>query len=121
MKEEIELNGKKYMLESSIKNKKRESLANKKYVIARTESAGVFAGYLKKRTGKEVILQDARRLWYWDGAATLSQLAQEGTKKPNKCKFPCPIDEVLLLETIELILCTDSAKESIKGVKIWAE
>lgn len=60
-----------------------------KYVIVRTYSAGVFAGELESRTGQEVVLRNARRIWYWSGAASLSQLAMEGTKDPANCKFPC--------------------------------
>ena len=45
--------------------------------MVRTYSAGVFLGTLKSREGKEVVLKDARRMWYWDGAASLSQLATE--------------------------------------------
>ncbi len=51
-----------------------------KYVICRTNSAGVFAGFFESRNGKEVVLRDARRIWRWSGAASLSQLAMEGTK-----------------------------------------
>lgn len=42
-------------------------MSNQKYVIVRTYSAGVFAGYLDSKNGKEVVLLDARRLWYWSG------------------------------------------------------
>jgi len=91
----------------------------KQYVIVRTYSAGVFAGYLEKREGKEVTLSSARRLWYWEGAASLSQLAMEGVKRPNSCKFPCEVDEVLLTEAIEIINATEEAKKSIAGVKVW--
>ncbi len=90
-----------------------------KYVIVRTYSAGVFSGYLEKREGREVTLKNARRLWYWDGAASLSQLAMEGVKKPENCKFPCEVDEILLLEAIEIIDCTKNAQESIKNVSVW--
>ena len=90
-----------------------------KYVIVRTYSAGVFAGELENRNGKEVIMKNARRLWYWSGAASLSQLAMEGTKDPNNCKFPCEVDRVELLEAIEIIDCTEQAKQSIKDVPIW--
>ncbi len=72
-----------------------------KYVIVRTYSAGVHAGVLKSKEGKEVVLTDTRRIWYWDGAATLSQLANEGTSKPERCKFPAAIPEILLTEAIE--------------------
>lgn len=92
-----------------------------KYVIVRTYSAGAFAGYLDSRNGKEVVLKDARRLWYWDGAASLSQLAMEGTSKPKNCKFPCAVESVTLLEAIEILDTTPKAKESIISVKSWEE
>jgi hypothetical protein len=91
------------------------------YVIIRTYSAGVFAGYLQKKEKKEVTLLDARRIWYWDGAASLSQLAMEGTKKPENCKFPCAVKKIVLTETIEIISTTEEAKNSIQGVKIWEQ
>ena len=92
----------------------------KEYVIVRTYSAGVFAGYIKSRKGQEVIMEKARRLWYWAGAASLSQLASEGVKKPTKCKFPCEVEKVELLQVIEILRCTKKAEESIKNVPIWA-
>lgn len=90
-----------------------------KYVMCRTYSAGVFAGVLKSRDGKEAVLNDARRIWYWDGAASLSELAMKGTSKPGECKFPCAVSEVLLTEVIEIIPCTDVGEKSIKDVPIW--
>lgn len=90
-----------------------------KYVIVRTYSAGVFAGELESRNGKEVVLKNARRLWYWDGAASLSQLAMEGTSKPENCKFPCEVDRIELLEAIEILDVTKQAQTSIKEVKVW--
>ena len=90
-----------------------------KYIICRTYSAGVFAGYLESRIGQEVVLRQARRIWYWDGAASLSQLAMEGTKSPDKCKFPCAVDRVELLQAIEILDCTLSAQDSIQNVPVW--
>lgn len=90
-----------------------------RYVIVRTYSAGVFAGELESRNGQEVVLKNARRIWYWAGAASLSQLAMEGTAKPSECKFPCPVDRVELMQAIEIIDCTAKAVESIKGVPVW--
>jgi len=92
-----------------------------KYCMIRTYSAGVFAGTIVSRKGKEVLLKNARRIWYWDGAASLSQLATEGTSKPGKCKFPREVPEVLLTEVIEIIPILPKAKESIKRVPIWKE
>ena len=90
-----------------------------KYVIVRTYSAGVFVGELKSRSGQEVVLLNARRLWYWDGAASLSQLAMEGVSKPENCKFPCEVDKVELLQAIEILDVTEKAKVIIKAVPIW--
>jgi hypothetical protein len=92
-----------------------------KYVIVRTYSAGVFAGFLQSRSGKEVVLINARRLWYWKGAASLSQLAMSGTSNPAGCKFPVAVDRVELLEAIEILDCTDAARQSIESVPVWSE
>ena len=90
-----------------------------RYCMVRTYSAGVFAGTVKSRDGKEVVLTDARRIWFWSGAATLSQLATEGTSKPDSCKIPCPVPEVLLTEVVEVIPITDAAAKSISEVPVW--
>jgi len=89
------------------------------YVVIRTYSAGVHAGYLKKEDGKEVVLTNTRRLWQWQGASTLSQVAGAGISKPEDCKFPAAIAEVRLKDVIEVIPCTEKAKAIIQGVKEW--
>ena len=91
-----------------------------KVCMVRTYSAGVFLGKLEERNGKEVRLTNARRMYYWDGAASLSQLATMGTSKPKTCKFPAPVAEVLLTEAIEIIPATEAAIASIAAVKEWA-
>lgn len=90
------------------------------YVIVRTYSAGVFAGTIKRKKGRQVTLTGARRLHYWDGAASLSQLAMEGVKSPDQCRFPCEVDEVILTESIEILMVTEKARNSISEVKIWS-
>lgn len=92
-----------------------------KYVLVRTYSAGVFAGELESKNGRAVTLVNARRIWYWEGAASLSQLAMEGTSKIENCKFPCEVTRVELLEVIEILDVTEKAKASIKEVPIWKE
>lgn len=92
-----------------------------RYCMVRTYSAGVFAGTVRSFEGKEAVLTDARRIWYWAGAASLSQLATDGTKKPKQCKFPAAVAEVGLTEVIEVIPITDEAKDSIAAVAPWAE
>ena len=91
----------------------------KPYVIVRTYSAGVFAGTLKFRKGKEVVLSNARRLWFWSGAASLSQMAVSGTSNPGGCKFPVAVPSVTLTEAIEILDVTPAARKSIEAVPIW--
>lgn len=100
---------------------KAEALDGMKYVICRTYSAGVFAGYLESRNGQEVTMRKARRIFYWDGAASLSQLATDGTSKPKNCKFPCEVERVELLQAIEILDCTKKAQDSIASVDIWKQ
>ena len=114
--ETLEINGEIYVRQSDVQNIEPPS---GDYVVVRTYSAGVHAGHLKSREGKEVVLTNARRLWYWKGAATLSQVAGEGISQPKECKFPAPIAEITLTEAIEVIPCTKAAKDIIEGVAIW--
>ena len=96
-----------------------ETYEGMKYQIVRTYSAGVFAGYVESRNGQEVVMRNVRRIWYWEGAASLSQLAVEGTMKPDSCKFAVAVDRIEVLQAIELLDCTEVAKKSIEGVKKW--
>jgi len=90
-----------------------------KVCMVRTYSAGVFLGEVASKDGKEVHLKNARRMWYWDGAASLSQLATEGTSAPKNCKFPAPVPDVLLTEAIEIIPASEAAIASIAAVTVW--
>lgn len=88
-------------------------------VIVRAREAGVFFGELKERDGDEVVMTNVRRIWYWDGAASLSQLAVDGTCKPDNCRFTIYVPEMIILGVIEIITCTEKAIASIEGVKEW--
>ena len=112
---EIEINSVTYVQKGAV----GPQAVLKDYCIVRTYSAGVFAGNLVEQNGKEGVVKNARRLWYWAGAASLSQLAVEGVHKPSECKFPQEVPEVRLSEIIEVIPCTQKAFDSIRGVKEW--
>lgn len=90
-----------------------------KKVIIRAYGAGVFYGTLSEVDGDTVELTGARRLWYWDGAASLSQLAAEGTTAPQNCKFTVAVDSIVILKVIEIIPVTEQAQKSIENVKVW--
>ena len=115
---EVEINGVIYIPKENA-NMNAPLVDGMEYCMVRTYSAGIFAGYVESRNGREAVLRNARRIWYWDGAASLSQLATCGTSKPENCKFPCAVDKVLLTEVIEVIPITEKAKKSIDGVPVW--
>ena len=87
--------------------------------IVRTFSAGVFAGFVESRNGQEVVMRDAIRIWSWSGAASLSQMAVDGVKNPNECKFAVTVQRVLLTQAIEILDVTEKAREILIGVKRW--
>ena len=90
-----------------------------KKVIVRGDRSGVFFGTLAEKDGREVKLEKCRRLWYWDGAASISQLAVDGVSAPDNCKFTVTVDEIEILDAIEIIPCTDKAIKIIEGVREW--
>jgi hypothetical protein len=97
-------------------------MPEEKYVIVRTYAMGVFAGILdSESTETKKVLRCARRIWYWSGAASLSQLATDGTSDPSNCKFPAEVSRVELTspQGFEVLSVTAKARESISGVPVW--
>jgi len=88
-------------------------------VMIRTYSAGVHFGYLKRRDGKEVELVNAKRVFYWDGACSLSQLAVDGSQKSENCKISIAVDSIILTETIEIIPMTQDSITNLYGIQEW--
>ena len=89
------------------------------HVMVRTYSAGVFAGQYVRHTNAICELKNARRIWKWSGAASLSQLAMEGTSDPANCMFPCAVDRIILNGWIEIVPMTAAAIKSINEVPVW--
>ena len=92
------------------------SMVGKKCII-RTYSAGVWFGEIEQKAGNEVIVKNARRLWQWWAAKSisLSGVAVYGIN-PDKSKI-CPTVDSVWLEAIELIPCTEAAIASIEGAE----
>lgn len=89
-----------------------------KYVIVRCRDAGVHAGVLASHEGREAVLTEGRRLWYWkpaDGQKFLSGVAVAGLDKASKVGMAVP--RIHLTEDCEIIECTGAAAESIRAAK----
>jgi hypothetical protein len=89
-----------------------------KYVIVRCRDAGVHAGVLEGNEGRECVLTESRRLWYWKPAKRqkyLSGVAVAGLDPKSKVGAELP--RLHLTETCEIIECSDEASASIRGQK----
>ena len=117
---EIRVNGVDYIRKDSVKDK-QQAVSNDglPYVVIRSRDSGCHAGYLESEDGTTVVLVNSRRLYYWDGAATLSQLAEEGVKSPENCKFPQPVTRITVYSICEKIEATEECRKSIENVSIW--
>ena len=91
---------------------------NQHYIV-RTNRAGVFFGKIKEANKDEVTMTDVRKIWHWDGACAVEQLAIDGTKKPHNCNFTVVVPEMTVAEPIQIIPCTDKAVESLSRVEVW--
>lgn len=93
------------------------------YVIARCNSAGVHAGYLVSTNKNHTVLRDVRRIWYWTGAASLSEIAVYGLNpaKSGQSKIAAKVTQVRLRDQdiCELTVCTEAGRKSIEGQPEW--
>ena len=90
----------------------------KKFIV-RCDRAGVFYGEIVNQNGREVEMANVRNIWFWNGAASVMQLATEGVSRPNDCKFTVEVKNLVLLDAIQIIPCTEKAMESLDAVKVW--
>ena len=89
--------------------------------IVRGDSSGVFFGTVREINGQTVVMENVRRIWYWEGANSISELATNGTANPNDCKFTVAVPNVCILDAIEINVCTEKAIKSIESVKEWKQ
>jgi hypothetical protein len=117
--EEITVNGVTYVPKGQEQNSFKVSTEGRKCVVVRTYSAGVFYGFLDKREGQEVVLINAKRIWAWYGAASLSQLAVDGVSRPQECKVPVAVPLIILTQAIEIIPISEKAFISLESIPLW--
>lgn len=119
----MNINGIEYVKKEYLENmpncKLAEMVDGMPFVCVRTYSAGVHFGYLKSRNGKEVELVNSIRVYYWEGACSLSELATNGSSKIDKCKYSVTVPHIILTEAIEIIDVTEKAKLQMENAKRW--
>lgn len=90
-----------------------------KYVLVRCRNAGVHAGEYISHKGGEVVLKNSRRIWFWSGAASLSELAVYGAKNVSYCKFGVPVPRITLGDACEIIECCPAGESMIRNCPEW--
>ena len=99
-----------------------ENLIGKK-VIVRSYGAGVFFGTLNEADvqGDKLMvgLLNGRKLYHWDGACAVQEIADKGTLKAENCKFTVSVDSQVISSVLEIIPCTEIAIKVIERVKEW--
>jgi len=91
-----------------------------RYCVIRTYSAGVHIGFVKEfgeKHPQHAKLLKSRRLHYWDGACSLSQVALDGVS--NNSRIAMELPEIELTDVIEVIPCSASAAKFFQGAKAW--
>jgi hypothetical protein len=97
-----------------------EKVDGLQYCVVRTYSAGVHIGYVKDfgiTHPQQATLLKSRRLHYWTGAASLSQVTMDGVGGSSRIAIEVP--EIILTDIIEIIPCSEKAAEFFKGAKAW--
>lgn len=83
------------------------------FVIVRTRNAGVHCGTLQgEPDGTQIILTDARRVWRWRGANSLSELANNGCAMEFS-RISEPVSKIRIPDYIEVLTCTNEAKKNL--------
>jgi hypothetical protein len=100
--------------------KKQSKKTIRPYVIVRGYRAGVHAGELVARKGQDVTLANARRIWFWSGAASLSELAVYGAKNSDKCRFGVLVErQEIVGDACEIIYCQPAGEQMIRAQPDW--
>ncbi len=89
------------------------------YCVIRTYSAGVWIGWADYENAPltNCELLEATRVWRWEGAFTLSNLAQQGAEKPSDCRFAVDVPKIKLNNVIEYLPVSEQAKEILDTIE----
>ena len=102
-----------------MEQKKAKKKTTAKMSIVRSRGAGVFFGEVAKVDGNTVTLRNVRKVWEWYGACAVEELAVNGTTMPAQCKMTVTVAEMVVLDVLQIIPCTEKAEKSLGAVKEW--
>lgn len=89
------------------------------YCVVRGDKSGVFFGVVKSIDGQMVEMKKVRKLHYWDGAFAVEGLAENGVTKPQNCRFTVVVDNLIITDAIQILLCSEKSIDSLSKVAVW--
>lgn len=116
---ELEINGIKYIRKDC--QQTTASVDGLTAVIVSAGQGGIHFGFLENREGQEVTLLNARRIKYWNGAASITELAARGTSKPTECQFSTSVNRIILPLAVEILEISTKALQILQSVPVWSK
>lgn len=97
---------------------KKKTTTKQKFIV-RCDRAGVFYGEIESKTKDIVVMKNVQKVFYWDGACAVEELAKYGSTKPSNCKLTVVIDTLELNQWIQIIPCTKESINILDNIAIW--
>jgi hypothetical protein len=94
------------------------------FYIIRADKAGVFMAKIENIENGAALCNSVRRLYYWEGALDVTQIAANGVTRPQSCKFSVQMgeeDKSTIFNLIEFHPASEKAIASIQSVKEWTK
>ena len=88
------------------------------FVLVRTRDAGVHCGELAEYGDGCVLLRNARRVWRWRGANSLSEMSLRGAAE-EYTRISEPVERITLIGVIEILYPTPVARANLERSR-WA-
>jgi hypothetical protein len=89
------------------------------YSIIRSDRFGVYFAEVKEQTETKIVLKNARNIHYWEGAASVLQIANDPTKLKSSTRITVSVDELSITDNVMVIPCTEVAEKFLKEFPVW--
>ena len=89
------------------------------YSIIRSDRFGVYFAEVVEQTETKITLKNARNIHYWNGAASVLQLATDPTKLKSDTRITMSVDTLSITDTVMVIPCTKVAEDFLKAFPVW--
>ena len=87
--------------------------------IIRTDRFGVYFAEVVEQTATTIRLKNAKNIHYWEGAASVLQLATDPSKLKSNTRITVSVDELTITDTYMVIPCTEIAEKTLKEFPVW--